>query len=124
MCAMNRACWAAGTVASPGGTRDAPTSRITMVRTASSPGAPVRSIATTVWSMRSGAWSMIPDCQIRYGAVHVIVGDPHDPVRGSAESLDEERLRTDRDPLEYRPGPRVGGFHSIPGRRPGQQLPG
>ena len=44
MCAMNRACWAAGTVLSPGGTRDSPTSRITMVRTASS----VRSIATTV----------------------------------------------------------------------------
>jgi len=48
MCAMNRACWAAGTVLSPDGTRDSPTSRITMVRAASSPGGPVRSIATTV----------------------------------------------------------------------------
>ncbi len=47
MCAMNPACWPAGTMASPGGTNNPPTSRITMVSTASSP-TPVTPMATTV----------------------------------------------------------------------------
>ena len=72
------------------------------------------------------AWRLVheagPPDQVR--AVHVVAGDPHDPVGGRAELLDEERLRAHRDPLEDRPGPRVGGFHPGPGRRPGQQLPG
>jgi hypothetical protein len=47
MCAMNPACWPDGSTASPGGTKYSPTSRITMVSTASSP-APSTSMATTV----------------------------------------------------------------------------
>jgi hypothetical protein len=62
-----------------------------------------------------------PPDQVR--AVHVVAGDPHDPVGGSAEPLDEERLRSHRDPLEDRPGPRVGGLDPFLPGRPGQQLP-
>jgi hypothetical protein len=46
MCAMNPACRPAGTMASPGGSKNPPMSRITVVRTASSP-APSRPLATT-----------------------------------------------------------------------------
>jgi hypothetical protein len=55
-------------------------------------------------------------------AVHVIAGDPHDPVGRGAEPLDEVGLRTGRDPLEYRARPRVLGPDELPGRSPGQQF--
>ncbi len=63
---MKPACCAGRTWSSPGGTRHAPTSRISMLSTASSP-VPVTSIATTVWSMQLGALSMIPARHTRYG---------------------------------------------------------
>ena len=47
MCSMKPACWLAGTTVSPSGTRQAPTSRMTIVSTASSP-VPLTCMATTV----------------------------------------------------------------------------
>ena len=64
MCSMKPRCWLAGTTASPSGTRKAPMSRMTIVRTASSP-TPLTCMATTVWSMLAGARAMIPACHTR-----------------------------------------------------------
>ncbi len=64
MWSMKPRCWAAGTTVSPSATRKAPTSRMTIVSTASSP-VPLTCMATTVWSMLAGARVMIPDCHTR-----------------------------------------------------------
>ncbi len=64
MCSMKPACWLAGTTVSPSGTRNAPTSRMRIVSTASSP-APLTCMATPVWSMQPGERAIIPDRQTR-----------------------------------------------------------
>jgi hypothetical protein len=56
------------------------------------------------------------------GAVDVIAGDPHDPVRCGAQVLDEKRFPADQDPLKPRPALAVTGPDLCPPGRPRQQL--
>jgi len=54
------------------------------------------------------------------GTVHVIPGDPHDPVGRRAEPLEEVGLPIGRHPLVVRAGPRIAGTDVRDRCRPGQ----
>src|SRR6185437_16102063 len=61
-----------------------------------------------------------PPRQVR--PVNVVAGDPHEPVAGRAEPLDEVPLPVDDDALEHRAALAVAQAHLDPGGGPGQQI--
>ena len=118
---MNPACCLPDTGVSPGSTSSAATSRITMVSTGS-PSEGSTCMATTVWSILR--WTPVHDSGLPHHvrAVHAVAGNPHDPIRPTAELLDEIALPVHDDPLIDSARTGIGRLHPIPRRRPGQQV--